>query len=259
MPSHRLALLTILALALANPAARGQGILTQWNFPDGFNTTNPSPSSGSGTAALIGGTTATSAGGHTNGGSTDLTSTSATGASQAWNVTAFPTQSTNSGTAGVQFNVSTNGITDPLIFRFDHRPSNTSSRFMRVEYTLDGGASWTAAATFDANYGGDNWYNNRTIDLSGVSGATNNPNFGLRVVSIFNPANNTSYTAATTGSSYATNGTWRFDAVTLSTGHVWVGGNGTSLAVAQNYQANTPRPAVPIRYCSARPGAAIRP
>lgn len=111
---------------------------------------------------------------------------------------------------------------------------------MRVEYTLDGGTSWTAAATFDSNYDGDAWYNNRTIDLSGVSGATNNANFGVRIVSIFNPANNTSYTATSTGSNYSTSGTWRFDAVTLSTGHLWIGGAGTSLATPGNYQANTP-------------------
>jgi hypothetical protein len=229
-------------LLVIGSASQGysQGILTQWNFQNGFSTTSPAPSSGTGTAALIGGTTGATAGGHLNGGSTDLTSTNVTGASQAWNITTFPAQSSGSGTAGVRFNVSTAGINDPLIVRFDHRASNTSSRFMRVEYTLNGGTSWTAAVTFDSNYGGDNWYNNRTIDLSGVSGVTNNANFGIRIVSIFDPANNTSYTATSTSSNYATNSTWWFDAVTFSTGHVWVGGSGTSLATPANYQANTP-------------------
>jgi hypothetical protein len=226
-------LVTLAALAVGTPA-QGQGVYTQWNFPTDFNTTNPAPSVGSGTALLIGSTTGVSAAGNVNGGSTDQTAT------QAWNISSFPAQSTGSGTAGVRFNISTAGVTDPLIFRFDHRPSGTASRFMRVEYTLNGGTSWTSLGIFDSNYGHDIWYNNRTLDLSGVSGATNNANFGVRIVSIFEPPSGTSYLPANPIATYGTNGTWRFDTVTLSTGHVWIGGSGSSLATPANYQAGTP-------------------
>ena len=206
-------------------------IITQWNFPSGFNTTNPAPSTGTGTAAMLnlsGTTPGSSAGGLVNGGSTEAVS-----GSVAWNTTNYPAASSGSGTAGVRFNASTAGQSN-VVVRFDQRHSGTSSRFLRVEYTTDGGTNWTPAATFESNLSvADTWYNNRTVDLSGISGVNNNANFGVRVVSIFDPANNTSYSG--NAAAYATGGTWRFDAVTVSAGSVWAGGSGTDLGTAANY------------------------
>ncbi|MEO2088115.1 MAG: PEP-CTERM sorting domain-containing protein, partial [Gemmataceae bacterium] len=120
------------------------------------------------------------------------------------------------------------------VVRFDQRHSNTASRFQRLEYTTDG-TNWVSAGVFETNAGATTWYNNRTVDLSGVAGANNNANFGVRIVSIFDPANNTSYSAAQPGSTYGTAGTIRYDAVTISAGSVWIGGSGTDLSTAANY------------------------
>lgn len=208
----------------------GQGIVSQWVFPSGFSTTSPLPSTGSGTASLIGGTTGSSAGGLVNGGSTE----NITG-SVAWNTTTYPALSSASGTAGVRFAIDTTGLAN-LIARFDMRHSNTSSRFVRFEYTTDG-TIFNPLTVFTANLGGDTWYNNRTVDLSGLSVASTN--FAFRIVTIFDPGVGTSYTATADGSTYSTTGTLRFDMVTLTAGHVWTGGTGTSIDTAANYAGGT--------------------
>lgn len=220
----RIPLLAVAAVCYGG-AANAQ-IITQWNFPSGFNVTNPAPSTGTGTAALIGGTTGSSASGTTESGSTD--------GGTSWNTGAYPAASAASGTAGVQFLTSTAGQSN-IVVRFDQRHSATASRFQRLEYTTDG-TTWISAGVFEANAGAPFWYSNRTADLSGVSGANNNTSFGVRVVSIFDPANNTSYSAAQPGSTYnGSTGTIRYDAVTVTAGSVWVGGSGTDLGTAANY------------------------
>ena len=93
-------------------------IITQWTFES-----TTTPSTGSGTASLIGGTTATFA-----------TGTSG----QAWNTTDYPAQNTNNKTAGVQFQISTTGWQD-IEFSFDIRHSNTSANTIVVRYSTDGG------------------------------------------------------------------------------------------------------------------------
>lgn len=219
----RLALLAVFAVWWSAPA--DAQIITQWTFPSGFSTTSPAPSTGSGTAALIGGTTGSSASGTTESGSTD--------GGTSWNTTGYPTASAATGTAGVQFLTSTAGQSN-IVIRFDQRHSATASRFQRLEYTTDG-TTWISAGVFETNAGAPFWYNNRTADLSGVAGANNNVSFGVRVVSIFDPANNTSYSAAQPGNTYGTGGTIRYDAVTISAGSVWTGGTGTGLGTAANY------------------------
>ncbi|HEY9894889.1 MAG TPA: PTPA-CTERM sorting domain-containing protein [Candidatus Sericytochromatia bacterium] len=51
-----------------------------------------------------------------------------------------------------------------------------------------------------------------TFNLSSVTGANNNKDFAFRIVSAFAP-NTTGY--AGTGGTYATDGQWRFDMVTI--------------------------------------------
>lgn len=189
--------------------------ITQWNFDD--QTTNPS--TGTGTAELIGGTTATYAGG--------LPSTG-----KGWNTATYPAQGTASGTAGTQYNVSTVGW-GQINVSWDQRHSNTSANRIRLQYTLNG-TNWVDFVASDANAGninttttvtagfdngryiaddGDKWFN-RSANLSSITGANNNPNFAIRIVSEF--ADGSNYAAAKTTSSYATTGTWRFDNVTIS-------------------------------------------
>ncbi len=235
-------LLTSCLLAAAFASTGTAQIVTQWNFngtatnaiPGG--STSPSPSVGSGTASLIGSTTATFASGTANGGSTDPVTT--TPNNYAWNTTTYPAQGANSGTAGARFDLSTSGFDTNsytgLQISFDLRTSNTSSRWFRLDYTTDGGANWilgTATALGAANANnGDTWHNNRVVSITDPL-ALDNSTFGFRVVSVFSPNDFTQNTASPTnylantayevannaspGSSYA-GGTWRFDMVTAT-------------------------------------------
>ncbi|MGC3959991.1 MAG: PEP-CTERM sorting domain-containing protein [Verrucomicrobiota bacterium] len=117
----------------------------------------------------------------------------------------------------MQFNVSTLGYTD-IKLSFDIRHSNTSSRYERVQYSLDGvnfldSLGFTGAA-------GDTWFNSRTVDLTGIAGVANNANFAFRIVSEWESTATGSganaFLASNTSSSYAASGTWRFDMVTIA-------------------------------------------
>jgi hypothetical protein len=189
--------------------------VTQWNFnstpDDGSAATGTlTPNIGSGTASLVGGTTATFASGDANGGSSDPLTGTPTNDS-GWNISTFPTINANDKTAGVQFAVSTVGLSN-IIINYDLRHSNSSSRFEQFQYSLNG-TTFIDSTLFDGN-AGDTWFNNRTVDLSSITAANNNANFVFRVVSTFAPSTS-SYAPSSTA--YATNGTWRFDQVTLGT------------------------------------------
>lgn len=197
--------------------SNAQTIISRWDFEGDLTT----PSIGSGISSLIGGTTATFAGGD--------------GGGRGWNTTNYPGISLNNGTAGVQFAISTVGFQD-IQLSFSHRASAGASRWARVDYSLDGGTSWTTS--FWNNNGiltpHDNFYN-FSVDFSAITGANNNANFVIRIVSIFSPqafnqnsslsygANNNymranndakySPTAGVGAGIYATTGTWRFDNV----------------------------------------------
>lgn len=212
----------ICALAAAAGDTRASAV-AQWDFNGGSTTTvpggtaSPAPAAGAGTASLVGGATATFASGAANGGSSDPVTTSPP--NYAWNTAGYPAQGTNSGTAGVRFDVSTVGVAPgELYVQFDVRPSNTASRFLRVDYTTDG-STFTPApnGVFEATAGGEAWHRLRQVDLGADPLVFNNASFGFRLVTVFDPAASAAYTAAAVGSTYATNGTLRYDMVTLST------------------------------------------
>lgn len=208
-------LLTGLGFIIATGNAGAQVVITQWTFEGDVVT----PSTGSGTASLHGGTTATFA--------TGLTGTGSGG--RAWNTSGYPAQGTASGTAGVQFLVSTSGYS-MIGLSWDGRHSNTSANRLRIQYTLNG-TDWqnfeasAANATNTANGidkgfdngryiadAGDTWYQ-RSASFAGISGAADNPAFGIRIVSEFVDGSN--YGAATSTSTYGSNGTLRYDNVTF--------------------------------------------
>lgn len=203
--------LTVALVALS--AASNAVTIVQWNFnsktPDGATTTGTTdPSIGAGVATLVGGTTATFA--------TGSASDPVIADNSAWNSATYAPAGTGSGQRGVQFMMSTVGYTD-LTFNFDTRHSGSSSRFVEVQYTIDG-SNWITSGlsnnvfTGDA---GDTWFLNRTVNFSGVAGVSNNANFGVRVVAIFEPGTS-AYRAADATRTYAQSGTLRYDMVTLS-------------------------------------------
>lgn len=207
----------VVALSVSAGASYAD-VITAWDFEGDVTT----PSTGSGTAALVGGTTATFATGNPGRG---------------WNTTTYAAQGTGSGTRGVEFLVSTAGYQD-ITVSYDHRASGTASRWSELQYTLDG-STWTAFGNNSGSLSPHDTFYAQSFDLSTITGANNNPNFGVRIVSIFSPvafdqnaslpdyAANSAYQRANAQSGfdpgsgvgtgdYGTTGTWRFDNVTIS-------------------------------------------
>lgn len=213
-----------LIAALSAAGVANATVVTQWNFnsnpPDGSGTTGSLvPNIGAGTASLFGGATGTFASGTVNGGSTDTAPADNT----AWNTSTYAPQSTGSGERGVQFAVSTVGVTDGIFVTFDIRHSNTSSRFVQFQYTIDG-SNWTSAgltldgAAFDGIFegtAGDTWFNNRRVDLFDIPGVLDNADFAFRLTPVFGPAGG--YVAASATGTYGPTGTLRYDMVTVQT------------------------------------------
>lgn len=185
-------------------------IITQWDF----NNETLIPTTGNGIATSIGNITS----GFGNGvsGGTD----------RAWNTLDFPQQATNSGTAGVEFRVSTAGYKN-IHLNYFHRNSGTASRYANLQYTLDGN-NWLEYDIY-ANGPPHDVYNQYNIDFSIIAETSNNPNFGIRIVSVFSSepftdpqepftqwAANQAYRATRNDRNYLTTGTWRFDDVTFS-------------------------------------------
>lgn len=195
-------------------------IVTQWNFNGASSTTvpggasSPTPSLGLGTASLVGGVVgnATFPSGTANGGSSDPVVT--TPENYGWGTSTYPAQGTGNLTAGVQFAVSTLGF-DNIVVDWDTRSSNTASRFQQFQYSIDG-TNFINFGTLFENTGGDTWFNNRVVDLSGIAGVNNNPNFAFRMLSAFDPVSGTGYLSSNPASTYAPTGTLRFDMVTVT-------------------------------------------
>lgn len=204
--STRLA--SALALSVACSAASAD-VITEWNFnsvPADASTATGSllPSTGAGSLATLGGVTSSFSSGAAGTGSSDPATMDDSG----WQTTTYAAQGAGDRTRGVQFNVSTVGYTD-IGFEFDLRHSNTSSRFVQVQYSTDG-VQFNDVASFEATLGGDTWYNDRTVSLSGLAGVDNNANFAIRVVAMFAPSS-AAYAPSNSTSTYGAAGTWRFD------------------------------------------------
>lgn len=203
-----------------------QVVITQWDFnASGLDPDHPATSIGVGTANIIGGATNTSmiAGGAfpSQSGSSDPNP------GVSWSSTNYPPQSTADRTAGFEFIVSTVNYTD-ITFRYDGRDSSTASRYFISQYSTDGGMTWHDNPNGPDTMLNGSFVNNRTLDLTGVPAANNNPNFRVRVVAAFAaeeftansityPANSAYRPAGTAATSaYAQGGTFRIDMVTIS-------------------------------------------
>lgn len=202
--------------ALAALAAASQAItIVEWNFNS--NPADASTSTGTTAAStdlvvgtpvigLVGGATATFAGGH----SSDPAATDNSG----YNTTTYSAQGAGDKSRGIESAVDLTGYKD-VVIKYAHRHSNTSSRWNVFQYTTDGGSTWIDKDVFEGT-AGDTWFV-RTVDLSAITAVNNNANFKFRVVATFKPSTSTYFgTSANTAAAYATSGTYRFDMVNVA-------------------------------------------
>jgi len=208
--------LTTAALVVA--AASGANADILWNFnsvPDDASSATGTlvPATGSGTAGLFGGVTGTFASGNASGGSTDPDTTNN---DSGWQTTTYAAQGAQSGQRGVEFAAATTGLFTDIMVTFDVRHSNTSSRFLQFSYDLGAGFSTSGLANsgvFEADQGGDRWYNNRSVAIPAA--AANNAAFKFRISPVF-ATGTAGYVASTSASSYGSTGTLRYDMVRLT-------------------------------------------
>ncbi len=211
---------------------------------------HPVPEFGSGTATSIGFDTSFVFAGGTGTGSTNAPDTLVQGGSSTptgticWRVRgAGPGNGWNSqspiGTQGAQFDVSTVNYND-VVITFDLYFTTQGEAKMCVLYTTNSWATTnvanslfyganptfietndpasptyspdTVAGTYFYETTGQNWYNNITVDFTGVPGMANNPNFGFKIV---NAAQGADCVAFNGGSYNNSSGNTRYDNVTV--------------------------------------------
>lgn len=179
----------IFLMALLGLTLNAQTTLTQWNF----DSSSTSPSTGSGTLTLIGGTTPSSTAYPT--GNPGL----------AYSITTFPGDTAASGTAGYRFATSTAGY-NGIVVSFDVSGTNQSSRWQQYEYTIDG-TNWMILG----NNNGDltTTFASKSFNLPAT--CDNNPNVAFRIVSIFAQPTNTAYASVQGGGYNGNNGRWQID------------------------------------------------
>jgi len=135
-----------------------------------------------------------------------------------YQTTNYPAQGTGNLTAGIVFNTPTTGYMN-ITVQFDVRWSNTSSKYLRFQYTTDG-TSWINGPQLVAG-GGDQWYSQGPgagsrflVDFTGITAVDDNANFAFRILAEFAPGEN-NYHGARDGNAdgYRTVGTVRYDLV----------------------------------------------
>jgi PEP-CTERM motif len=226
---------TLGTLMLTAALAPAQTVFTAWSFNNSQSApyNNPAPGTGAGTALILGMDNSYN-GGNTNYGDVTLTTgTANTSFSEyTWRIRGNP----NNGWAatapeygqGIELDVSTLGYQD-ILFSFDWYCTAQGIRDLQFQYNLDAAnsAGWV-------NFGGTSptgtyiatakdFYNapgspTISIDLRSITGANNDPNFGIRLVSAYDSTGNLGdeYASATLSSGATveyngTSGNWRFD------------------------------------------------
>jgi hypothetical protein len=224
---------------------------TTWDFTGTFTAASPETTLGIGTASVVGSMTGP-------GSATGTTTGCSQTTGNAWAIGAANPGTTNE-SSGVQFMVPTTGR-EHIWMAYDHRLSNTATRTARIQYTLNG-SDWinfdVTATNFLSqcdNRGGidngridasnpvgtnvaDSW-GRRVIDFSAITGANNNPNFGVRILAA-HYSNTGQFRQANAVTAVATGGTWRFDNVIFG-GSLISGGVATKLEVTSVNNGNNP-------------------
>ncbi len=214
--------LSSVGLASAQPTQ-----IAFWNFNDENTIPDGGANASISSIVLVGGTTAAFASG---------SPLDAGSPNRAYNTTTYAAQGTESGNRGIQFNVPTTAgnpsqwYTNVRI-NFDIRWSNTSSRYVQLQYSTDG-VNWVNAALLEAprpnGIGGDIWWSSiqqpgetdtdfrfTYLVPNSVTNGGGFASFAFRMVAVFDPATGNSYTAARAGSNYSPNGTLRYDLVEI--------------------------------------------
>ncbi len=250
------ALLGVACAMVAVPVVHAQTIITQWNFTSaaGAGDNTPAATFGTGSASMLGMTNSFVYNGSASGvgsvASGDVLSTAGVANTSfnefVWRIRgvkgAGDTGSANNGwnlaaaqyTQGVEFDVSTLGFQN-ISVGFDWYSTNQGVRTLQEQYTLNG-STWTninsPLQAVPNDYFGTSSPTN-TINFSSISGANNDPSFGIRLVSAFDPsysgAGSPTYTSATLTAGnpvvYNNNsGNWRFGNITF---------DGTAVAVPE--------------------------
>jgi len=186
-----------------------------WDFNGLVPSDSPPPTEGDGEAVLIGGVNNPESGTNGSGSSDPATD------NQAWQTTSYPSQGNSPRTAGVQFNISTEGYQN-IEFQFDQRLSNTAANTWVLLYTADRTAntvSWNEAEVYriepQLSGTGDTWHNNRGSDFSDIPELNDNPHVAFRIVSDFDPQTG-QYESARLDRSYSGGGTSRWDMIEVS-------------------------------------------
>ncbi len=215
MAQLRCGICVSLAVVFAAGGLASADVVTQWTFnsnpSDGNAATGTfAPAVGVGTAALFGGLTQTPFDG---GSPYDPNTTD----NSSWRVAGNAPQGAESGARGVEFATSTVGYSSVTV-QWDQRYSSTSSKYMRLSYSIDGSTFVSYPTLFSTPAGatGDIWMQAQTADLSVIPGVANNPNFRFRIAAVFAPSTSAYEPSSSTGT-YGTGGnTQRYDMVTVS-------------------------------------------
>jgi hypothetical protein len=192
--------------------------IATWDFnsspPDAMtNTGITTPSLGSGTLTLLPGNTATFAPGTF----ADPAITNLSNDNSGWNTTTYPAAGTGNKTGGLQFNVST-FTNKNIIVTWEQRNSATASKYTRLQYSTDGGSTFTDHTVQTMNADASLPFQFFKSDLSSISAVNDNPNFAFRIVTEFQStatgSGTTDYVSTLPGS-YGTGGTMRYDWVNI--------------------------------------------
>ncbi len=234
----------ILAIAASGTTRASADTITQWNFgtvtaaPDN----SPAPDIGSGVATVLGmdnsytfssGNTITGTGTFTyttlygtySTASADVVATSGdpNGDANAWRVRGPSNNINGQGgagngwalqapqyTQGAQFSASTAGYSD-VGFHADWFTTTQGVKNLQEQYTLNG-TTWININPLMTAV--SNGWVSLTIDFSGIAGASNDPNFGVRLVSAYDPTlaipNYGSANGGQDGVYNNNSGNWRF-------------------------------------------------
>lgn len=239
--------------ALVAASTQAQTTIVDWDF-DGLGTqaapyNSPAPSTGSGTATVLGMNNDYNDGASPSLPYADITATAgaSTGSgSFAWRIRGGSVAggagtpngwSTNApiGTQGAMFSSSTAGYTGIKV-SFDLFTTAQAEANIAFLYTTDG-STWTPAAMtytgalstqsqnnssspltligpyLQLKQSGGGWYNQISVDLSSISAANNDPNFALEIVNASTSTDNINQTGGIYNNS---SGNWRLDNIEVT-------------------------------------------